>query len=41
MMDKTKYVGFIAFTGDEPCKCGVRTQCLKECKTQDSDSIFT
>ena len=41
MMDKTKYVEFIAFTGDDLCKSGVGIQCLKECKTQDSDSIFT
>jgi hypothetical protein len=28
MKDNTEYVGFITFTGDEPCKNGVGIQCL-------------
>jgi len=41
MMDNKEYIGFITFTGNEPCKSGVGILCLKDCKTLGTDSIFT
>ena len=40
-MDNTEYIGFIPFTDDEPCKSAVGSLCLRDCKTLDTDSIFT
>jgi len=40
MMDNIEYIGFIPFIDDEPCKSGVGSLCLKDCKTQDPDSSF-
>jgi hypothetical protein len=37
----TEYIGFIPFTDDEPRKIAVVILCLKDCKTMDTESIFT
>ena len=40
-MDNTEYIGFIPFTDDQPCEIAVGILCLKDCKTLDTESIFT
>ena len=41
MKDNTEYIRFIPFTDDELCKSGVGILQLKDCKTLDTESIFT
>ena len=40
-MDNTEYIGFTPFTDNKPCEIEVSILCLKDCKTLDTESIFT
>jgi len=40
-MDNTEFIGFIPFTDDQPCEIAVGILCFKDCKTLDTESIFT